>query len=211
MPSGTMPCIFIAAPCVLAGAFLIKSGEEDAAGKGGSWGAIAATTLALASFGQGGAGMLAAYYMTKVMNDKSEELAKPRPEHKPVEDLTKAEEAYKLKYKEVAEWSRIPTFYKKILQFGTGINMLAFFILNWRSEDCFMEFSLTSKVSDSYADGGLNGKAYNIVQPLGWVVVLMFVLACILLKIVLSYVAGETKRQMAADGSNTKMEVKEAP
>merc|ERR1719409_407955 len=39
---GTMPCIFIATPCCLVGAFLIKAGSDET---GGSWGAIAGTTL----------------------------------------------------------------------------------------------------------------------------------------------------------------------
>merc|ERR1719321_2637509 len=204
-----MPCIFIAAPCVLAGAFLVKSGAEEASGSGGSWGAIAGTTLAVASLGQGGAGMAACYYMTAVMNAKSEELAKPRPEHKPVEELTKAEEAFRTKYKEVSHFDNLSCCYKKVLQIASGISMFAFFCLVWFAEKCFRPFSLTSNVNDSYADGGLrapgekHGNALNIVTEAGMIVCLMFILSCILLKIVLSHVTSETKRQMAKSGGNT--------
>jgi uncharacterized integral membrane protein len=202
---GTMPCICIATPCCLVGAFLLRAGENS----GGAWGAIATTTLAIASLGQGGAGMVAAYYMTAVMNEKGDELAKPRPEHKPIEDMTKAEQAFVEMHAKVTQWDNMKGGYKTLLKFGTAIQMFSFFILVWGDKHCFRPFSLTSKINDPYSKDGLrapneeHGSAFNIVLFPGAVAVLLFLTACICLKLVMRWAGKEAQRQLAAVGNVT--------
>lgn len=194
---GTMPCIFIAAPCVLVGAFLLQAGKEQAAGKGGSWGAIAGTTLCVATLGQSGAMMIAAYYMSEVMNQKGEELAKPRPEHKPIEDMTKAEAHFVATYNEVTRWKDMPGWSKGLLGLGTFVMLAATCVLVLMDVSCFRPFSLTSKIEDPIHEGGLDGNVLEIFLPLGVMACLMFAIACMLFKCWSSWATSETKRRVS--------------
>lgn len=193
-----MPCIFIAAPCVFVGSFLLKAGKEAEAGGGGSWGAIAGTTLAVASLGQCGAMVIAAYYMTEVMNMKGDELSKPRPEHKPIEDMTKAEQHFWDTYAEVTGFSTMNSCYRRLLCTCTFMFLLSGFLLVIFDKECFRPFSLTSKIGDKIEDGGLNGSVKNIFKFLGVVAVALFFVACMLFKIFTGWAKGETAKRVAS-------------
>jgi len=177
---GTMPCIVVATPCVLVGAFLLKAGDDST---GGSWSAIAGATLMVASLGQGGAGLAAAYFMSQVAAEKGEELAKPRPEHRPIEELTKKEQAAVDAYERATEWDKVPLWRKRLLVISTTLQVGAWAAFVFQDKTCFRPFSLTSKIEDPYDKNGLEGDAVNIVKPMGWVALGMFALACVLFKV----------------------------
>jgi len=66
---GSMPVVLLVGPCVCAGAFMLRKGE------GGSWGALASVTLAVAAMAQIFAMAAAAYYIEQVAAEHHEELA----------------------------------------------------------------------------------------------------------------------------------------
>jgi hypothetical protein len=122
--------------------------------------------------------MMAAYYMSQVVSEKGDELAKPRPEHRPIEELTRQEQAAVNAYKEATQWHMMPNWVKCVLGSSALLQMVSFFFLVFQDKTCFRPFALTSKIEDSYEDGGLEGSAVNIVKPMGWCALGMFFMAC---------------------------------
>lgn len=189
---GTMPCLLIAAPCCLAGAFLYKAG--DGGPDESMWGAISGTTLAVASLGQAAGMLIAVYFMTDVINEKSDQLSQPRPEHKPIEDMAKAEALYVATYAKVTEWNSVPWCWKKVLQAAASLNWFSQFILFFMDKACFRSFSLQSKIGDTEEDNGLDGNVMNLVKPPGQLACVIWLVACLLLKCYFSWATGATKK-----------------
>lgn len=190
---GTMPCIFVAAPCVLVGSFLLRAEAET---EGGFWGAIAGTTLIVATLGQSSAMLIAAYYMGEVSTAKEDELSKPRPEHAAVQELTRNEAKFYQCYAIVTRWKDMPAFPKTVLSTSTMSMLLAGFILVMADSACFRPFSLTSKISAPTEEGGLDGEPLNIILFGGWVAIFLFLLGCVLLKVFLRWAKQETERRL---------------
>lgn len=68
---------------------------------------------------------------TAVMNEKAEELAQPRPEHKPVEELTKAQQAFKDHRRDEKKRSKLIQSSQSVCLFFCFLSLLVLFCLFW--------------------------------------------------------------------------------
>merc|ERR1719353_2589030 len=72
--------------------------------------------LVMCAVGSQGLSMcMGAYFITDVIQKKGDELAKPRPEHAPVEALSKAMARREQVYKDVTAWARMTTWQKGLI------------------------------------------------------------------------------------------------
>lgn len=192
---GTLPVIFVSAPCVIAGAFLSNPGKTTndgdrrlqmttlaPSGKKDNeiWPTLSTLALSLSFMCQLAGMVLALYYIQEVVQKDHEELARPRPEHAAVTALTRKESAYVEEYTEVTAWSTLAPSRRHLIITATAINLLSTFMFVMMDEACFLSFQVSSKISDPISEEGLDGNALNIVQPLGWFANGCFFLGCTL-------------------------------
>jgi hypothetical protein len=205
---GTMPVIFVAAPCVMVGSFLLKAEAETS---GGFWSAIAGTMLIVATLGQSGTMMIAGYYIAEVASAKTDELSKSRPEHKPIEDMTKADAHFCSTYANVTRWNQMPCYARALLSLSTISMLMAGVILVMADSKCFRPFSLTSKISAKYEDGGLYGNPLAIILDLGYVAIGLFFVGCILFYVWLKWAKVATNRRLIASSPEPESQGEKGP
>eukprot|EP00913_Durusdinium_trenchii_P018104 g17012.t1 len=159
---GTTPIIVVSIiPQVTVGALLTVPGN------GKEYSAVA-TVLAAALQ------VLATLYVSyRALSGVREELSQYREEHEQVAELTKREASYTRKFLEVSSWAKLPV-HMRALTVGTSA-------IFWCAAICFQPFSMTDRIEDDAASGGLDGNVWNIVQqPLGTVVLVSSLVACLL-------------------------------
>mmetsp|Transcript_99105 Transcript_99105/g.181792 ORF Transcript_99105/g.181792 Transcript_99105/m.181792 type:complete len:872 (-) Transcript_99105:3-2618(-) len=174
---GTAPVIFVVGPCVLAGAFLgrVKAGEDSI------WNMLANISIGVSVVLNMGSMFWAVYKVMKTVQDHGEELAKPRPEHEAVAELTRREKSYNDAYKAVTSWQALGCGRKFIIITASALNVLTQVIFTAASEVCFRTFNISSRISDPYDKDGLNGDASKIVyEPFGWIVLALWGLGFVL-------------------------------
>mmetsp|Transcript_77574 Transcript_77574/g.146430 ORF Transcript_77574/g.146430 Transcript_77574/m.146430 type:complete len:836 (-) Transcript_77574:122-2629(-) len=179
---GTCPVILVSSPCVLAGAFMAgpdEPGEKDE-GKSGIWDTLASTMLGVSMMLQLASGVLAAYFTQEVVSKCQEELAKPRPEHEPVAELTRKEAAMVACYAEVTKWDNLP-LWARICLFSSNVTLLScLFFFMFMEPMWGREFQIKNSIDDDYDDMGLEKKWWTIVRPLGYMAMAVFGFGCFL-------------------------------
>merc|ERR1712110_491080 len=113
---GTIPVLALLAPCVLAGACLgrVVPGEDS------WWQTGAQVFTATAAVVNAASGAYAVYAVSETVKIYGDELAKHRPEHAAVEELTQKERHQVEKYTEVSKWTALEPFWKFFLICTTG-------------------------------------------------------------------------------------------
>mmetsp|Transcript_117893 Transcript_117893/g.186743 ORF Transcript_117893/g.186743 Transcript_117893/m.186743 type:complete len:1123 (-) Transcript_117893:235-3603(-) len=175
---GTAPVFFVSSPCVLAGAFLarVNLGEESI------WSALSNAFLAISAIGQMVSMLLAIACITKVAETDFTALSRPRPEHAAIEDLTKREADYQIKYSEVTDFTRRTSLsrrWKILICIGASLQILSGFLFVFGADYCFRPFAVSSDINAPYEENGLNGNAIDILLPIGWVASGMFLLGVV--------------------------------
>lgn len=174
---GTAPVIFVVGPCVLAGAFLgrVKAGEDSI------WNMLANISIGVSVVLNMGSMFWAVYKVMKTVQDHGEELAKPRPEHEAVAELTRREQSYNDAYKAVTKWEALECSRKFVIITAATCNVLTQAVFTAASEICFRSFNISSKINDPYDKDGLKGNVLNIViVPVGWTCLGLCALAFVL-------------------------------
>jgi len=161
---GTLPVVTLLAPCVLAGACMgrVKPGEDS------SWTMLANGFTAFAAVVNMGSFAFAVRAVSTVIQNHGEELAKPRPEHEAVSELTRREQAMVDCYNNTIRWESISTFWKAILLAGACGTTLCNMVFIGLAEMCFRTFAISSKIDAPYEEDGLDKKAWTIVRPVGY-------------------------------------------
>jgi len=208
---GTCPVIFVSSPCVLAGAFLasgsalcaseIPPGEEE-----DSQGTFASTFMIIAGLGQLGSAVLAMYYMSETVQTHGDELAKPRKEHEPIEELTRQKEHYVRCYNDVTEWAVLDKSRKPILVASSVMMVLSVDVFILLDNYCFREFEVSSRIRCSFEDGGLrhpsepHGSVLNLIYvPFGFLALLLFFTACVLHIAFLRWAQNESQAMLLSE------------
>jgi hypothetical protein len=168
---GTIPVLALLAPCVLAGAFLgrVTPGESD------WWSTGSQFFTALAALINAGAGAYAVYAVSETVKKHGEELAKPRPEHAAVAELTEKERHAVEKYNEVCKWTNLETVLKFMLSSATVALYFSNFFFVVLKEYTFRPFAVSSDIEAPYEEDGLNGDVFSIVLlPVGLMCLILF-------------------------------------
>jgi len=194
---GTCPVIITQLPCVIAGALMTEGPQGCRTGEQSSLQAMSSFAL----FGSIGlqivSMVLAMYYITQVIEKNGKELAQSRPEHKPIEELTKAEELTQRCYVQVTKWSHLDLTRKIFLLSSTSLLLFCNFLFLMFDPVLFESFSLSSRISCEIADYGLDGNVMNLIRrPWGYVALGFFSLGCLFHYIFVKLVNSDTKLQL---------------
>jgi len=173
---GTCPVVVVIGPCVLAGAFLsrVSVGEDSI------WNLLADAAIGLAAFVNGASFLAAAYKIAAVAIRRGHELARPRPEHAGVAELSRRREARLEAYREVVDWKALHPRWKAFIAAAAVMQLGGLFALGMMYEACFRDFSISSDINADLPDG-LGGNPLKIVrEPLGWFPLGIFALAVLM-------------------------------
>jgi hypothetical protein len=183
-------------PQTLVGALLTKDGGDT-----GVWSMISTGVTGFAAVFQAGATFTYIYFIMKTVEKDGEELAKPRPEHEAVADLTRQEQAYVEAYKKVTDWneeSGLDCINKQLIRASTAAFLVAGFVIASdfvvTEKYCFRPFSITDRIGLSTELGGLNNNALNLVMTAGW-----FALGLVGFGFVSNYIFGKRAACKARD------------
>lgn len=170
---GTTPVIVVSIiPQVAVGALVTLPGNEE----------YSALATVFAFVIQVLATLYVSYRILKTAEENLQSLSQYREEHAQVAELTRRERSYTRKFLEVSSWAKLPIHIKGLLVTTSGILWSAAFVLviDFMSAQklCFRRFSMTDRIDDDFASGGLGGNWWNIVlQPLGSIVLVSTLVA----------------------------------
>jgi hypothetical protein len=189
---GTLPVGTLLIPCVLAGACLgrVTPGKDDV------WSMMANGSTMFAVMVNGISMAFAVYTVSMTIQKDGEELAKPRPEHEAVAELTRQEEAAVDAYRRTIEWHGLSGFFQASLLIAACGMLLSNGMFTGLAEMCFLPFSLSNKITDDVEDGGLDGNAISIILPMGWFGIGMFFVSMILHILFVKVMAARAKRTL---------------
>ena len=198
---GSMPVIFLVAPCALAGAFQLK--KTDSA----QYASLAGITLALATMTQMLALLASLYYIEKCASDHGAELRAMKDD----EEVKEVEHKKALKravYRRVTNWHEpgFPRWVKALLVLAWLAMLAATFLVLVTASKCFETYEITDTIDEK-----LKGDWTNIViwDQFGtyFCVALLIVMLCLK---VFSVWAGRRGRGRihAADGHETHLTFK---
>jgi len=170
---GTMPMFFLIIPCVLCGGAFTEPAVKP----------FSALILMAASGAQGAMGFAALTFISKEQERCAEEFAVPLPEHQLI--LEKEAEAQKAAavYKEATKWHLLGSTQKIVLLLALGSVQPLALAAQVKGSMFFRPFALENKISDSFANYGLEGKPTNVFLVPGWGLLGMIVLGGIIFKI----------------------------
>lgn len=161
---GTLPVVLVLGPCCLAGACMamVVPGEDSTWSMASNASTAAATCVNMVSM---------AYAMSvigHIMQNDHDELAKPRPEHAAVAELTRSEQASVDMYNTISDWNRLSCCWRFILFTAVVLMIGSNGVFVAMAESCFIPFAVSSDINAPYSKDGLEGNVLNIiiVEPL---------------------------------------------
>ena len=167
---GTLPVTFLVVPTVLAGSFTYMSGLLIDGNPEFPWAGTAATMMtALAAMVMFSFILLAAYYVEQTVSMRADELA-AMPIDEEVKRADEAGLALKEAYQEVTQWKDIPAVAQVTLIISLACMITSCYMVQLFQNDAFAEFQLTYTIENH-----LDGDWKNLVKPIGWVAILLFV------------------------------------
>jgi uncharacterized membrane protein YdjX (TVP38/TMEM64 family) len=199
---GTLPVIVVSIiPQTLVGALLTKDGGDSDA-----WNMVSTGVTAFAAVFQAGATFVYMFSILRTIEKHGPELAKHRPEHQAVAELTEKELKYVAAYAHCTKWNvddpkhadqlapsnKRLVFSAVVCFLLAGIIMCSDFVMT--DKYCFRSFAITGDISDSYEKGGLDGNALNLVMPAGWLALGLVVLGFLVNYVFLKRVSAVAKR-----------------
>jgi len=152
-------------PSVLAGALMLS---PETGRNNDSIEAMAETSLVVAAALQMATSLLAFYHIQDVLEKKYDKLSEKRPEDSVMLEMDKASEARERAFWRELQWDNLAGWVKCLLVCGLLCMEVSLFLLSGLVGNCFKEFSLTSTIEKD-----LGGNVFAIVEPLGWLAILL--------------------------------------
>ena len=194
---GTLPIMFLIIPTVMTGAF--KNKEQD----GPMYQTLSGIFMASTSVVQGGAMLLAGYYIQQARTKHFEELSKPDENFdKEVDELDKLSAAKAVIYKKVTQWEILPGGVKANLLIGTFLSVVYtyFFAMGTTISPNLKTFK-AFELSDSVATK-LDGNPFSIVETWGAIGLIVVTLAVISYKVHTTMAKGLVEKYLAENGED---------
>jgi hypothetical protein len=177
---GSMPVYLLIAPTVLSSSLLLRASE------GPEWVTLGNLFLTVATFMQGGAGVCAAFFVNKCVDEKGAELMAMEDDAE-VAALEVIDAQQAMRREVVNDWhatgaatvgdcekggAAAPPFglgMKCWLLLALLLMSSSVYIFHLFPKECFQTFVVTDSIGTV-----LGGKASNLVKPLGWVGMALF-------------------------------------
>jgi len=197
---GTLPVALLVIPTVLAGSFTYMAGMTLDDGNGDPefpWAGTAATmATASAAMVMFGFMLSAAFYVEKTVSTRGDELA-ALPFDEEVKRANDAEVAMNEAYQEVTRWKDMPAFAQIILILSLASMITSCYMVQLFQDDAFQEYQLTYTI-----DKHLDGNWKNLVKPIGWVAIGLFVASIGDLMIFKCWANGKARKLLAQKGES---------
>jgi len=160
---GSLPVVFLIAPCCVAAAYILRASHEDFnERKQAQYRAMANVSLALSAILQGCASVLATLYIQAAMH-KSEDGAWTDPQEGEILEEIKADNLAAEEFAERTRWENLK-WSRGILVLGSLLSCVSVALLLNHRAPPFKNFDITDKVSN------LDGGVLSVVNPSGWYV-----------------------------------------
>ena len=188
---GSTPIIFLIIPCVLTGAFQLKSPDKlcggdspctcDVADDDDSqiWESLGVFIILFTAMTQSASSILAMYYVDMYIDKYEKELMSNETYRDvEVEKLEKEEAKKREAYAHVTKWENMPLLMKRWLFVGSVCCSWLVWMTNSFYANCFVKkFQITSKIKCLP-----RGVVYNVIKPGGWIIIGLFVIQCSILR-----------------------------
>jgi hypothetical protein len=135
MQIGTLPIVFLIAPCVMAGAFMVKADE------GAIYETMSGIMIAVAALAQMIALMSAAFFI-EVTSEREKAKIAEYPVDEEVAVKTQENAARSKLYQDVVEWSKVPAPMKAVLILGTVMLACSCYLVQLFGSLCFVTFEV---------------------------------------------------------------------
>jgi len=160
----SIPLIVLIFPAVVASAYTISEAEDAASMSQNK--AIAGVALALAAVFQGGASVLAAYYVQEATVDHKDEVdAMVDPQEAEVLESVEQDRITAKAWAKATGWSASPVWVRVVLVLGSLLASATVAVTMNPSNKAFTDFALTEKVSR------LPGGVITLINAPGWVAI----------------------------------------
>lgn len=206
MVLGTLPVVVVVGPCVLAGAFLVRANPKEHS----QWNVLSHTALSAAALSNMVSCCVAAFIVLDTVSKRGAELAKPRPEHAVVAEMTLQGEHSARIYADASNWYHLTVPWRVLIGLAAALHLVAGFIFTMAAEHCFRDFSISSSIEED-----LDGNVFNVViDPFGWVPIGIFIGATLMhitfLKSMSCMASARQKQPHEGDGYGDDMPAYEA-
>jgi len=185
---GSLPVFFLIAPCVMAGAFLLRASEN------GLWGSISTMTLAVTVLVQSGAMLAAIHFIAKTAIDNEKVLLALPADEEVLKRESAVEEKLKLRTR-VSAWGRLGLFHRVLLAFAAACMTGSCYVFQLFGSRCFKSFEVSDPI-----DTILNGEP--IIKDLGLAGLALFFVPCIVLSYFQCLISHLMRKEQSA-ASNT--------
>lgn len=160
---GNFPIILMIIPATLAGTLLLVANENA------QFASAAAIALSLTVLTQGISMIAALHYIEATSQDKKQDI-----DQFPIdEEVARLDEASAVKLKKrryASQWYFLPLYMKFIMLTGAIAETISLYLFLLFGSRCFVNFSVNDSI-----DTVLNGNALNLVLPLGWFGIGLFI------------------------------------
>jgi len=193
---GTIPVVTLLAPCIFAGACMgrVEPGEDS------EWNMAANAFTASAAVVNMGSMAYAVWAIGQVVQNHGDELAKPRPEHEAVAELTRQEKAAVDQYRDTIKWENLSCCWKAFVLGAAVLMLLSNGVFTIFAESCFRPFAVSSKIKDPWEKDGLDGNVFSIIYPMGWIPMGWFALGVLLHVVFIKVMARRAQKALTAKG-----------
>lgn len=174
---GTLPVFFLILPTMFIGSFTYMAGLrlEDGSLEFPSAGVLATVSAAITALVQFGSMLFAAYFLEQTISKRKEELDAIEID-KEVAELEAKEEHFNQCYHKVTQWEVVPLCARITLSLALAYMVMSCYMVQLFGNQCFAPYQLTYTI-----DEHLGGNWTNLVLPLGWCAIGLFLLSCLLL------------------------------
>ncbi len=174
---GTLPVFVLIVPTVLAGSFTYMASEQKEDGSPEfPWAGTASTICAaLAAIVLFGCILSAAFYTEQAMSTRKDELEEIEIDEA-VRTADEKQVDIRNAYKVVTKWKKVPVWAQMILILSLSSMITSCYMIQLFQDDAFTEYQLTYTIDDH-----LGGNWRNLVKPVGWGGLLLFVCSLFLL------------------------------
>lgn len=197
---GSLPVIFLIAPCCLSGGFLLRAADEQDEETKRVYKAVQQISGALALVMPAGINVLLVHCVQAVTTKFQHELNTPNskwqqdPQETEVLALVRDSEARAANYRERTHWDKQPRWVKVLSVLGAVLSSAATFLLLFGKP--ITPFSLEQKLEDIPG-----GSVAGLINPAGWAALIVVGLVFLILTVVLAWMR-RASQGLATDGED---------
>jgi len=192
--SGTLPVFpFVIFPTVFTGSLMYMRKETtDEGALKYEWAETAfMLTTAVSFISIAVLWLLLGHYVEKTLHLRKDELD-AIPLDTKIEELDEASKKFEIFYNKVTHWNHLPAWAKFFVNFSLASMTVSVYLILLFKESCFQPFQMTDEIAVK-----LDGKALNMVKPMGWISMIFILNSYVSLAIVTKWATNQATMEEA--------------